>query len=279
MERENFSKKNIRVAIAGLFLILSVFVVTLGRSGLFSQKKSEESLSKDNSFDSDELEKRKITAESLSKKNTSNDNMIGIIDVRDRNSYEAEHIADSINIPQEDLFGSLAALDKSKVYAIVDQSGSSVAANLALDIEKKGFLTDVYYLSGGFSQWKAEYNPTVSFGDPTSLVDQSKVSYVDSEELSKMISGGESKKFFLVDLREGAEFGKGHIKDSINISIDELEKRRRELPIGKKIILVDANGVGAFLGAVRLFDLGIMNVFSLSDGLLGWESKKYDLVK
>lgn len=262
----------------GFFLILAVFAVTLGRAGFFSKSENKEEVSRKNVSDQEELEKRKIIPEDLSQKIISDDAPV-VVDIRDSDSYETEHIADSINIPQADLLSSLAALDKSKAYVLMDQSGGLAVAGLAKEIEEKELLTDVYYLSGGFSEWKNGYNPTVSFGDPTSLTDQSKVHYIESDDLFKMISSEDSKKFFLVDLRLKEDFLAGHIKGSINIPIDELEKRRHEIPSGKKTILVDGNGVGAFLGAVRLFDLGIMNVSSLSDGLDAWKEKKYELVK
>jgi len=58
-----------------------------------------------------------------------------------------------------------------------------------------------------------------------------------------------------------------------------LESERNKIPVGKKIILYDKDGLWAFQGAVRLFDMGFFNVFCLSDGLDSWQQKKYPLAK
>jgi rhodanese-related sulfurtransferase len=58
-----------------------------------------------------------------------------------------------------------------------------------------------------------------------------------------------------------------------------LEKRKKDIPIGKKIVLYDNDGLGAFKAGVRLFDMGFFNTFTLSDGLDAWKKKNYELVK
>jgi 3-mercaptopyruvate sulfurtransferase SseA len=45
------------------------------------------------------------------------------------------------------------------------------------------------------------------------------------------------------------------------------------------VVLYDNNGLWAFMGAVRLYDMGFFNILAMSDGLDGWKSNKFELVK
>jgi len=89
----------------------------------------------------------------------------------------------------------------------------------------------------------------------------------------------EESNLYIVDVRKKGQFDEGHLNGAVNIFLDELENRHAEIPLGKKIILCDNDGMWAFQGAVRLFDMGIMNVFALSDGLNVWKQKGYEIVK
>jgi len=49
---------------------------------------------------------------------------------------------------------------------------------------KKENFQNFLVLAGGMEVWKQNGGPTVTYGDPTSIIDQSKVSYVEPENLN-----------------------------------------------------------------------------------------------
>ncbi len=200
-----------------------------------------------------------------------------IIDVRGREDFQKEHIADSKNMPLDILEVEISTLDKRKNYIFVDTDGGQGAVFLTRELLPKSGFKNITCLAGGFQNWKNKNNPTVSDGDPNSFADQSKVNYIKSDGLKKIIE--EEKNFIIIDVRKSETFQKGHINGAINIFLDDLEKKRNEIPVGKKIILVDNDGFWAFKGAVRLFDLNFFNVLALSDGLNGWIQKGFETVK
>jgi rhodanese-related sulfurtransferase len=202
---------------------------------------------------------------------------INVIDVRDTASFQQEHIVDSQNIPLADFSDAVSTLDKNKTYVLFDQSEDPTLVALVQNILAKNGYDKIYYLSGGFSNWKTLDLPAVADGDPQSFTDQSKVNYIKSDDLKKTIDSGEN--LYIIDLRTSNEYSGGHIKNAVNIYLGDLEKRRGEIPLGKKVILVDNDGLWAFKGAVRLFDTGTFNVFALSDGLNAWQQKGYEMVK
>lgn len=202
---------------------------------------------------------------------------IEIIDVRDQESFQLEHILNATNIPFSEIRANAGSFDKSRSYVLVDQLEDPVLVSLVQDISAEKGFSNIYYLAGGFSGWRNQHFPTVSGGDPFSFSDQSKVSYIKTDELKKAIDAREN--IYIIDLRKEPAFAEGHIRDSVNIYLGDIETRHKEVPIGKKIVLVDNDGLWAFKGAVKLFDAGVFNVFALSDGLDSWKAKGFEIVK
>jgi len=223
----------------------------------------------------DAFENRRISAEELLSKINSQE-LVSLIDIRDEVSFKKEHLLDSQSMLPPDLESFLASFDRNKKYVLIGNDGQD-----ALEVITRLFSEDNYsninYLTGGFSGWKQALGSTVNEGDPNSFTDQSKVSYIKSEDLKALLE--KESNLLVIDLRKNATFQDGHIEGSMNIFLDDLEKKRAEILPGKKIILTDNNGLWAFQGAVRLFDMGIFNVLALSDGLDGWKSKGFEIVR
>jgi len=218
----------------------------------------------------------KISNSELSKKIQRKEKMT-LIDIRSETEYASEHLLDSQNIPLADINEALKILDKHATYVLIgsDVISEPVAETLGA-LSDSGF-EKIYYLEGGFSAWKNSYYPTISEGDPNRFTDQSKVSYIQTDTLKGMI--GLEANLAIIDVRKSSQFSEGHLEGSINIFLDDLEKRKSDIPLGKKIILCDNDGLGAFKAAVKLFDMGFFNAFVLSDGLDSWKKKGYATVK
>ena len=85
-----------------------------------------------------------------------------VVDLRDKKEFEMGHIVDSVNIPYSKLAQRLTELDKHKEKPLIvvcklgQQSGMAVK-----QIQVAGF-SDVYKLSGGMSEWRAQSLPVVN---------------------------------------------------------------------------------------------------------------------
>jgi len=253
-------------------LILFVAVSLFLRSFFFSKKDAGQANKNEETQNQSVLQYKGISSQDLLKKISSREE-ITIIDIRDPESFKYEHILDSQNVPLADLEILLPSLEKDTAYLLVDDLGLTSEETQFLQIFSEIGFTRVAYLEGGLFDWKNQSGPTVTLGDPRSFTDQAKVTLITSDELKNALIN--EPRSYILDLRERKEFDKAHIKNAVNINFEDMEEKRDEIPFGKKIILYDNNGILAFQGAVKLFDMGIFNVYALSDGLLSWKEKGF----
>lgn len=264
---------NIFPIVVAFFLILLVGFFTFLK--LDTPKKEEKIKTAPETGLSDEFKKTKqLDSVNLAKKISQKEKVV-IIDARDEEDYRKDHILNSQNIPIASLGIDMMSYEKEAPYVIMDYDGSAPSLMLIDSIMKELGFSNVMYLQGGFSQWKKDFYPTVSEGDPNSFTDQSKVTYISSDELKNMME--KSADLIIIDVRKPNQFQQGHIKGAINIFLDELEKKRGEIPLGKKIALYDNDGLWAFKASVRLFDMSFFDTLSLSDGLDEWKNKGYEI--
>lgn len=267
---------NVKAILIGLFLIILIATITLIKSNSDKNNLSEnkKELPRVEAIDLEKV--GKITSEELAKKIQTNSNST-LIDLRDENEYKFEHIIDSINIPLSRIGSFPDTLTKNNEYILIEElEEATVINNVASILLDRGY-EKILYLEGGFNSWKNKFNPTISDGDQNSFTDQAKVTYISSDDLKKRIEV--EKNIIIIDVRKNTEFNAGHLAGAVNIFLDDLERKRKELPLGKLIVLYDNNNLGAFKGATRLFDLGLSNTLALSDGLDAWKKKGYAIEK
>jgi rhodanese-related sulfurtransferase len=75
----------------------------------------------------------------------------------------------------------------------------------------------------------------------------------------------------VLDVRGTDEFAAGHVPNSRNIPVADLDKRLGELPAGKPVIVVCASGSRSAKAAATLRKSGRSDVFCLDGGLSGWQ--------
>ena len=197
----------------------------------------------------------------LLKKIQNGDNIV-LVDVRDAMSFQTEHLPHSLSIS----IGSLENFSPNKDEAVIivfsesDPETFEAAKNI---MGQKSFA--YFFLKGGFEGWKTANSPTVSIGDPNSFIDQSKITYIKTEEYKKLVEQN-NQSFFVLDVQTKDNFKKKHIKGAVNIPLSELEKRADEIPSGKQIIVYGEDDLVSFQGGVHLSDLGIFAAYTLNSG-------------
>ena len=206
-------------------------------------------------------------------KKISDNKKITIIDLRTAKDFKSIHIVDSQNFSLVDLKKNINSFSLHQEYIFVDTLGMTNSEKQALEMFKEKGFKNLNYLKGGISQWENQMEPTISFGNPYSMIDQSKVTYIDTTKL-QMLLNQDKKSIYIIDVRNKDKFEQSHILGAVNIPLANLEKDRHQISQDKQIILYDDNGLMAFQGAVRLFDMGILNVSVLSDGFNTWKQKK-----
>lgn len=268
------TQPHILAMIVGLVMILAIGLLTVfknyhaGNEQNKAQKQAEENIKK----------AVKITAEDLQKKISQNE-VLAIVDIRTPEEYEIDHIRDSKNISIGDFQNLWTSLDKNKTYVIVDDGQGLQGADIASQMTSNGFKSS-YYLGGGYIAWKNKSQPTISGGNPFSSVDGAKATYISADDLNAWLSNAEERKdLFLIDLRTAQEYSQEHLEGSINIPLDELERREMEIPFAKDIAVYGNTDLFGFRGSVKLFDLGHPNVSSLIGGLDEWKKKGLKTIK
>jgi len=91
----------------------------------------------------------------------------------------------------------------------------------------------------------------------------------------------EKRNFILLDVRTPNEFNNEKILGSINIPVDNIiDQIALVVPNKNEIIYVYClSGSRSNIATNFMRQLGYTNVFSMTNGLLMWRSKKYSLIK
>lgn len=255
------------VLVAGLILIALVVAFSFFRS--FHEKKQNEI-----SVKREIKDYPKITAAEI-KKNIAGKEIIQILDIRSSDEYQLEHITGSTSI---DSSLPLSNFDPDKTTVIVGNSSDQETSDKFFEKLKKENFKNIFILSGGFSAWKSSGGNTISIGNPRSFTDQSKVRYITSEDLKKIIDNQNYPKYIL-DIRPEDSFLKGHLPGAKNISLENLEKATNKIPLEKEIFVYGDTDLQGFQGGVRLFDLGFFSVEILKGGMTDWKTKNFSIEK
>lgn len=91
-----------------------------------------------------------------------------------------------------------------------------------------------------------------------------KYSTIDSNKAMELINNGA----YVIDVRNEDEYNTGHIKDSINIPIDTIDKIN--IDKNENIIVYCASGVRSMKASEILYEMGYLNIYNLDGGLINW---------
>ncbi|WP_136413520.1 rhodanese-like domain-containing protein [Herbaspirillum sp. ST 5-3] len=107
---------------------------------------------------------------------------------------------------------------------------------------------------------------------------QRRGSRVSLLQATQLINQG---KAVIVDVREPAEFGAGHLRDAKNIPLKELSNRIGELDKfkSKSVIVVCQSGTRSAKAVAALKKAGFAEAFSLDGGVAGWQAQGLPIAK
>ncbi|EKD46892.1 MAG: rhodanese-like protein [uncultured bacterium] len=277
MNKKEKNKNENRILLFGFSLIILVIVFTLFRSKLFSE--SGDANSTEDNQSSSQLSSptySAISANDLNKKIlTSSKKDFVLLDIRPFEAYIAEHIMDSINIPVDE-FPVSSKIDTHSQVIIIGEKNGDENISVAVEKLKEEKIENIKVLAGGMESWKQIINTSVTYGNPKSFVDQSKVSYLEPELLNSALV--QKIPVFIVDVRTPEEYARGHIEGAINVPFDDLEKKRSDVT-ERKIVVVGINELQEFQASVQLYDMLLISPLVMKGAMPAWESKGFALVK
>lgn len=79
-----------------------------------------------------------------------------------------------------------------------------------------------------------------------------------------------NKNIYLLDVRTLQEYSQGKLAGSVLIPLGEFERRMREVPKNKTIVVYCAVGSRSKPVANFLAQQGYKDVYNMSDGIVGW---------
>ena len=106
----------------------------------------------------------------------------------------------------------------------------------------------------------------------------SKVKVVDNNETISLIN---NENAVIIDLRPMEEFERGHIVNSLNILPTEIKEHnvgKIENHKDKPVVVVDQTGINAEKSADLLVKQGFNHVYTLKEGIAGWNVANLPLV-
>ncbi len=102
-------------------------------------------------------------------------------------------------------------------------------------------------------------------------IGKGEINFIESEQLEEMIK--KDIDFILLDVRTEEEYRKGHIRGSINISVNKLRDNMNQLEKEKPIVVYCKVGYRAYLAYRMLANRGFKDVKALNGSITSWLRK------
>jgi rhodanese-related sulfurtransferase len=159
------------------------------------------------------------------------------------------------------VFSSLAKDSKIVFYA------GSMPVNSECDLVNQTVLhgfPSVYILKGGLPAWRKAGHPVVS---------EKRIPRV----MSWAISPGnlpawlkQTKNPLMIDIRSAKVYTAGHLDGALNFPLTRLHVQYADIPLNRKLLIVDEDGTQSFLAVSYLNRKGFLNILRLKGGMAGY---------
>ncbi|MCU1319411.1 MAG: beta-lactamase domain protein [Edaphobacter sp.] len=82
----------------------------------------------------------------------------------------------------------------------------------------------------------------------------------------------------VIDIRTPREWGAKHLSESINLPLNQLQKRMEEVPRNRRIAVHCAGGYRSSIAVSLLNRHGITNLIELAGGIAAWEAANFSVI-
>lgn len=175
-----------------------------------------------------------------------------ILDTRRANEFYSGFVPGSLNIGLSGEFAPWAGaiiVDIKQAIILISKPGTEREAIIRLS--RVGFDNVLGYLDGGFDAWK-------NAGKPIEHAQR-----ITATQLEKDFN---LEEFSIIDIRSHFEFEKGHLKDSINYPLDEINIWSEEFDTSKDLIIICASGYRSMIASSILKAKGIHRFYEVEGG-------------
>ena len=185
------------------------------------------------------------------------------VDVRDVFAFEKSHIKGAIHLPLEILARQTNAIPAHRPIIVYDETGKR--GHLALRTLIGAGFKDVTNISGGHTSLQRQAR-TLGFKrlqiDLLPILLKSVAKETRKTEVKTTIKANDENTTLIIDVRTPEEFLTGAYPDAINIPLDELLDRYKELGTNaeREIIVYCASGARSAYAQKLLLPIGYVNV-------------------
>ncbi|OQY35317.1 MAG: CoA-disulfide reductase [Spirochaetaceae bacterium 4572_59] len=194
------------------------------------------------------------------------DKELALVDIRDYFSYQKGTVKGAANLAPEKLLDALAAVSKDTAILLFDDSGK-IAHRTVRQLLLNGY-SEARYISGGYPS--LEYYARGAGFEFLQLPLQTPEEKNLTEELSSPVadksieentSSIDTSGPIVIDVRSPEEFAMGTPPGAVNIPLDELQSRMKELgALDRDITLFCTSGARSGYGQRVLVQQGFTNV-------------------
>jgi len=181
-----------------------------------------------------------------------NDHDALVLDTRDASDFAAGFVPNSINIGLSGNFapwvGEMIPSVKQEILLITEPGDEEEAI---MRLSRVGYDNVLGYLKGGFESWQ----------NAGKDIDQ--VKRIDASQFETLYNGD---KPHIVDVRKKSEFDSEHVKDAINIPLNEINQHLSQIPKDKRFIVHCAGGYRSMIASSILKQRGWDNFSDVMGG-------------
>ncbi len=187
-----------------------------------------------------------------------------VLDTRAFEAFGGLHVPGSYHIDLRGNFATFAGwiIPPDKDILLVSETPEQ-AREATVWLQRVGLDRAVGYLEGGMNQW-AQAGFAIG-----------RVQQISAEELRQMAAGKRSG--ILVDVRAPGEYEGYHLEKAINIPVQDLRTRYRELDKNLPVVIVCSTGIRSSIGGSILKMKGFADVSSVAGGMTGYSAAGYAL--
>ncbi len=194
-------------------------------------------------------------------KNKAKQNNITILDTRNADVFTTGFVPGSISIGLEGRFAEWAGSLVSFNHALLLVTEEGMEKETIIRLARVGFEKMEGFLRGGFEAWKQS-------GEPIDMIIN-----VEADEVAMDIPFDEN--LVIIDVRKEVEFADGHVKDAVNIPLENMVNPISISAINDtdNLYLHCAGGYRSVIAASLLKQQGIHNLRNVSGGYAALKNK------
>ena len=192
-----------------------------------------------------------------------------VMDIRQRDSFEAQHLIDSEWLGLSEIPYYSAPEGKLIIVVYGDENSNDQLREVSARYSAKKI--NFRFLQDGIRGWINNGGSVIQKSNPNSYVDQTKVITIAPEEVEALRQS--LVRSAVLDVRSEREYAAGHIPGALHIPLFRLEKDRATLPAAASLFVYGSNDEDTFQAGTQLFDMGFFGLRVIMGGFEAWKAK------